>query len=212
MGREATCDGWVGRRKVRVKAHLDATFVRLSGEVRLTIPFAQMRGVVTRDGGLRFSCAEGCVALQLGAAQAERWAQNILHPKSRLEKLGVKPGLRAAALAISDKAFVAELDGALEKRAARSARGRYDLIFRELRDASDLGKIEGLCKIEPAGAVWLVYEKGKTAPLPERVVREAFLSAGLVDVKVVAFSATHTAVKLVIPRQERSTVKRKIRK
>jgi hypothetical protein len=204
MGREATCAGWIGRRKVRVKAHLDATFVRLSGEVRLTIPFAEMRGVVARDGGLRFSCEEGCVALQLGAVQAERWARDILHPKSRLEKLGVKPEARVAAVALTDKAFMAELKGALAKPAVSSARGRYDLIFRELRDAGDLGKIEKLrAHLEPAGALWLVYEKGRTAPLPERVVREAFLATGLVDTKVVSFSPTHTAVKVVIPRGER---------
>jgi hypothetical protein len=45
---------------------------------------------------------------------------------------------------------------------------------------------------------------GKTSPLPESLLRDAFLTAGLVDVKVAAFSPTHTAVKVVIPKARRA--------
>ena len=43
----------------------------------------------------------------------------------------------------------------------------------------------------------------KNSPLPEALLRQEYLAAGLVDVKVAAFSPTHTAVKLVIPVRDR---------
>jgi len=204
MGREATCEAVIGRRRLLVKAHLDSTFVRISGDVKATIPFVEMRDVVARAGALRFRFADEAFALELGEKEAERWAKDILHPKSRLEKLGVKSDARVAVLAISDRPFVAELSEVLSKPAARTARGRYDLIFRGLRDESDLDEIGKLRDyLEPDGALWLVYVKGKGAPLTERTVRDAFLATGLVDVKVVSFSPTHTAVKVVIPKAAR---------
>ena len=56
--------------------------------------------------------------------------------------------------------------------------------------------------IQPAGGVWVVWPKGR-AELREEDVRAAAKKAGLVDVKVVAFSATHSALKLVIPVSKR---------
>jgi hypothetical protein len=187
-----------------VKVHLDATFIRISGDVRLTIRFSTMRDIRVRDGALRFRSARGALALELGAKEAERWANAILHPKSRLEKLGVKRDARVAAIGISDKKFLGELTERLDLPAVSAARGHYDLIFRELLEERDLGQIAKLrAQLEPDGALWLIYVKGKDAPLAERAVRAAFLAADLVDTKVVSFSATHTAVKLVIPRGAR---------
>ena len=208
MGREVTCNARIGRDRVCVKVHLEATFIRISGDVKLTIPFAAMRDVAVRDGALRFRSAEGALALELGAKEAERGARDILQPKSRLEKLGVKRGARVAAIGISDKTFLGELDEALDLPPARAARGRYDLIFRKLDAERDLGQIAKLrARLEPDGTLWLIYAKGKGAPLTERAVRDAFLAAGLVDTKVVSFSPTHTAVKLVIPRTARALLR-----
>ena len=41
--------------------------------------------------------------------------------------------------------------------------------------------------------------KGKDTPVTETDARKAGLAAGLVDVKVAAFSPTHSALKFVIP-------------
>ena len=51
-----------------------------------------------------------------------------------------------------------------------------------------------------AGALWIVYPKGKQ-DITELQVLDAGRAAGLVDVKVVSFSATHTALKFVARRQ-----------
>jgi hypothetical protein len=56
--------------------------------------------------------------------------------------------------------------------------------------------------IHPAGALWVVYPKGVTE-IREIDVIMAGREAGLKDVKVASFSATHTALKFVIPVEER---------
>jgi hypothetical protein len=50
--------------------------------------------------------------------------------------------------------------------------------------------------------LWIVYPKGKRE-IKEQQVLEAGKQAGLVDVKVVSFSATHTALKFVWPKAKR---------
>ena len=49
------------------------------------------------------------------------------------------------------------------------------------------------------GAIWVVSRKGKAATLRDVDVIDAAKDARLVDNKVASFSATHTALRLVIP-------------
>jgi len=56
--------------------------------------------------------------------------------------------------------------------------------------------------MQPAGALWVIYPKGKAA-IREIDVIEAGRAAGLKDVKVARFSETHTALKFVVPRAAR---------
>ena len=57
-------------------------------------------------------------------------------------------------------------------------------------------------KIAPNGSLWIVYPKGNKE-LKQDDIFKAGKSAGLVDVKVVSFSSTHTALKFVIPVSKR---------
>ena len=52
--------------------------------------------------------------------------------------------------------------------------------------------------LKPNGALWVIRPKGRPE-ISERAVMAAGKAAGLVDVKVVGFSPTHTAEKFVIP-------------
>ena len=53
-----------------------------------------------------------------------------------------------------------------------------------------------------AAALWIVYPKGQKR-ITENDVLSAGRKVGLKDVKVVGFSATHTALKFVIPLSKR---------
>jgi hypothetical protein len=48
------------------------------------------------------------------------------------------------------------------------------------------------------GSIWVVWPKGRQE-LKENDIIVAAKDAGLVDVKVIKFSETHSALKLVIP-------------
>ena len=56
-----------------------------------------------------------------------------------------------------------------------------------------------MTSLSSAGALWIVYPKGRQE-ITELQVLDAGRAAGLVDVKVVSFSATHTALKFVRPK------------
>jgi len=71
----------------------------------------------------------------------------------------------------------------------------------ETRDAlGEVRKIAG--KLKGSAALWVVYPKGQQS-ITETDVIAAGRKAGLKDVKVVCFSATHTALKFIIPVEKR---------
>ena len=123
----------------------------------------------------------------------------IRPPKSVIDKLGVKPGQIVSLLALDDPAFAAQV----RERAGAVSEGRAkagsDLVFFGATTVAALRRLAALEKtIARNGGIWVVWPKGRKV-LTEDHVRGAALAAGLVDVKVVAFSATHSALKLVIP-------------
>jgi hypothetical protein len=78
-----------------------------------------------------------------------------------------------------------------------------DLIFLGAESRADLAQIAELARLlAPAGGLWVVAPKGRADP-SELDVLSAGRAAGLTDVKVARFSATHTAHKFVIPRARR---------
>ncbi len=74
-----------------------------------------------------------------------------------------------------------------------------DLLFLGIEARANLPKIGGLIRyLKTNGAMWIIYPKGLKT-VTEANVREAGIAAGLVDVKVVRFSETHTGLRFVIP-------------
>jgi hypothetical protein len=69
----------------------------------------------------------------LGAA-AQKWAGRIQNPPSRLDKLGVKPGMKVRLIGAHDTDFRQELS----QRGAALARSKTDLAFLAIREKDDL--------------------------------------------------------------------------
>ena len=124
-----------------------------------------------------------------------------------LDKLGVRPGMRVAIVgSLHDDHD--ESAGFRESLAERTSdltesnrpKPDTDIVFlaadttRELRA---LARIRP--RLRPTGAVWVVSRKGRAATLRDVEVMAAARDHDLVDNKVVAFSASRTAVRLVIP-------------
>ena len=111
-------------------------------------------------------------------------------------EVGDEPGLTVRVVGEFDAEFLAEVSG-FEKAKGR-AKGKADAIFLLAADRGALGQVRRLAAgLQPAGGLWVVYPKG-VAEIREIQVIEAGRAAGLKDVKVASFSATHTALRFVI--------------
>jgi len=119
--------------------------------------------------------------------------------KPRLLKLGVKPESRVSVLNVDDPTFLKEVERAAAFVSAGKAAKNSDLIFYGVSKEAHLERLEKLkAFITSAGAIWVIRPKGRPE-ISEASVMEGGKLAGLVDVKVVSFSDTHTAEKFVIP-------------
>src|SRR2546430_17041582 len=92
MGQELDCRMHYQRRTFEGKAFLETDYVLFRGAERLKVMHRDLTSVTAASGILKLEFAGGPAELELGKA-AEKWAQKILHPPSRAEKLGVKLGL-----------------------------------------------------------------------------------------------------------------------
>lgn len=111
--------------------------------------------------------------------------------------------MRALLVDVPDPTFAVELAEAgvvlVSPRAARP-----DLIFLGVALPRDLDKIARYRRrMPPSGALWLIRPKGKNSPVPENQAMRAGLDSGLVDVKVVSFSESHSGLKYVFRLSER---------
>jgi hypothetical protein len=203
MGQEAVCEATFRGKTTSGKARLETDLLYFrSSEIKLSIPFKTMTRVAVRGEMLAIASPEGSVSLRLGNAAA-KWANKILHPPSRLDKLGVKQEWRASAIGVDDRAFLGELEGRVASLSIGRVAKPADAIFFGATRAAQLIRLEKLkAALKPDGAIWVVRPKGRPE-ISEQAVMAAGKAAGLVDVKVVSFSETHTAEKFVIPLAKR---------
>ena len=131
----------------------------------------------------------------LEPGEADTWLHAIQNPPSRLDKLGVKVGQTVVVLGVDDAEFLDELSGRAEPVEADEG---VDLLFLGVEDLADFDQLEDLIGgLAAKGAIWIVAEKGRGAPLKDTEILAAARGQGLVDTKVCAFSKTHTALRFV---------------
>jgi len=199
MGAEADCAVRFKGKSATGRARLETAALQFrGGDLKLSIPFAEMAKVSARDGTLSVAFADGTAAFDLGDA-APKWAEKILNPPSRLKKIGAGAGWRVSALGVTDESFLQELESTVALLSIGRAVKESDAIFFEVDKEAALARLDKLkTSLKPNGALWIIRPKGRPE-ISERATMAAGKAAGLVDVKVVAFSATHTAEKFVIP-------------
>jgi hypothetical protein len=198
MGNEANCKVKFGQQQSEGKALLETSEILFRGAFRLKIPFSTVKTAKAVDGELRLQTAEGSAVFYLGTA-AEKWRDKILHPKSRMEKLGVKPRAKVSVLGDFDAEFLQELDQLTKSVSKDKGTADSEWIFFGVDSKEGLGALSKISKsMEGASALWIVYPKGQKH-ITENDVLAAGRKCRLKDVKVVGFSATHTALKFVVP-------------
>jgi hypothetical protein len=194
MGQELDCTMQYRGRTCAGRAHLETDFLLFRGDERLKVLFKDLKAVRAAGGRLQLEFAGGPASFDLGKA-AEKWADKILHPPSRLDKLGVKDGVAVGLVGDFEPDFLRELKD--RGAAVAASKDKPALVCFATKRSADLGRLAKLAgSIPPKGALWVIYPKGVTA-IREIEVIGAGRAAGLKDVKVAAFSATHTGLKFV---------------
>jgi len=201
MGNEVKGAMRVADQRHQGKILLETSEIIFRGaDCRLRIPFAELREVIATEGELRLKTKSGLTLFEVGDT-AEKWREKILHPKTRAEKLGVKAGTQVRLVGEFDADFVNELK--TNKSVLVLNGGSSEITFLALEEKRSLAAIaKHAKKTKGAQALWVVYPKGKKE-ITEVEVISAGRKTGLKDVKVVGFSATHTALKFVVPVAER---------
>jgi hypothetical protein len=211
MGSEAACTLHLDGRATRGTALLEQHHLvfrgtalsergerRVEGPFRLAIPLKDIQSARAAGGWLAIRFGARAATFELGAPAA-RWADKISNPPSRADKLGVKAGLTVLLAGMSDASFRDELERRDVRIVTKAPAAGADIVFLGAERPAALNRLEPLRQaIKSNGAIWVVRPKGKPE-VGESVVMAAGKQAGLVDVKVVSFSETHTAEKFVIP-------------
>jgi hypothetical protein len=117
-----------------------------------------------------------------------------------LDKLGIRPGMRVAILDVEDP----DIRPLIAERTTDLTEGwpepETDIVLFGADSLDQLGALEALAtRIRPNGGIWIVSRKGAARTIRDVDMIDAAKSAGLVDNKIAAFSATHTAMRVVIP-------------
>jgi hypothetical protein len=202
MGNEVLCTVKFGKQRSEGKALLETSELIFRGDFRLRIPFAAMKSVEAVKGELRVQGPDGLAVFDLGDTAA-KWREKILHPKSRIEKLGVKRDARVTVLGKFDEDFLRELAKLTDNVDTAAVIHDAEWIFFAAPTKKELSGVgKHAKKMSGAVSLWIVYPKGQKE-ITETDVIAAGRNSGLKDVKVVGFSPTHTALKFVIPLADR---------
>jgi len=203
MGKELQGAVRVGRQRHQGKILLETNELIFRGtDYRLKIIFNEIRDVQAKNGQLRIATNDDVLTFEVGTA-AEKWREKILHPKTRVQKLGVKEGTKVRLLGEFPSDFVNELKAASAEILEADGLANAEHNFIAVEGKSSLAAVaKHAKKLKDAEALWVLYEKGKK-DLTENDVIAAGRKAGLKDVKVVGFSSTRTALKFVLPLEKR---------
>ena len=117
-----------------------------------------------------------------------------------LDKLGIRPGMRVALIDVSDPDIRSQIGERTTDLTEGWPESDTDVVLLGADSIEALALLEELsARIRPNGAIWIVSRKGAARTLRDVDVIDAAKAAGLVDNKGASFSATHTALRLVIP-------------
>lgn len=160
------------------------------GATRRVFEGIALRGVAADGGDLVL--ADGS-RFTLGALQAARWASSIANPPGRLDKLGVKAGMRVAILDLDEPGFEAELAA---RAILTNAFNELDMLILGADSPEQLDRLPDVIpRLADRGALWIVSLKGRLLRIRDVEVMAAARAHGLVDNKVCAFSKTRTALR-----------------
>jgi len=162
VGNEVKCMVSWGKQQSEGKALLETSEILFRGGFRLKIPFSTIKSAKAVDGELRLQTADGLAIFHLGVA-AEKWCEKILHPKSRVEKLGLKLGANVSLVGSFDSEFLAEISKLTKSLCKGKVATDTEFIFFAADSKEDLGALAKISQsMNGATALWIVYPRAKS--------------------------------------------------
>ena len=164
MGNELKCRVRFGKKESDGKALLETSEIIFRGDFRLKIPFATIQSAKAVDGELELRTADGVAVFELGEGTAAKWREKILHPKTRMEKLGIKSGAKIETLGFSnkDREFLEELKACTKEVSEGPVKADTQWIFLKAEAKKELQQLSKIGKgMRGAAAMWVVYPKGR---------------------------------------------------
>jgi hypothetical protein len=194
MGREARCYARWGERRGEVTVLIEPPELIVRGAFRARASLAALTKVRAEHGIVRCIAAGDVIELELGEVLAPRWAAALIAaPPALAKKLGITP---ITCLWIDGPIDDDELAAALGDSPRTKNAAEAGLLIVRTDDADVLA--ERVAILAPALArgtpLWVVYVKGKGAPLGERTVRTMLRDRGMIDRKIAAVSERLTAL------------------
>ncbi len=166
MGNQVKCRVRFGKQESEGKALLETSEIIFRGDFRLKIPFATILSAKVLGDELQLQTAEGVAIFELGASIAQKWREKILHPKTRIEKLGIKPETKVWLIGFKDKdeEFLKELQTteAVMTPAKNGLPKECYCILLQTDTKQQLALVAKIArKMLGAVALWIIYPKGR---------------------------------------------------
>lgn len=202
MAMESACKLSVGRDKYEGRVRMEGGYIDFAGNTKFRFRLAEIRNPRQDGTSICFDFHGNAVEIVLSERASGRWIEYILNPQSLADKLGVRDGQTVRILNLDDP----ELLSSLATKSARMVHGtsqRCDLVMVGVERASELRQIEDLGEtLAPGGSIWVVLTKALRTVTKANVITIA-REAGLAHVKVVDYSETRAAYRIVRREDER---------
>lgn len=198
MGKELVTTVAIDGKAHTCKVLLESVGIICRAPVSRTFTLGDLRSLAVAKGRLTFTADGEKVGIALGSA-AEAWLDAIRNPRSRVDKLGVKQGMKVVVLGDAELGAAEEVEAATGEPVGKRLKAGTDLVLLFADEAADLSRLAGVPKaLGPKGAVWVLWPKGRRDFAHEHVVA-AGKDAGLVQTKSMGFSERLTGLRLTRP-------------
>jgi len=199
MAMEATCKLQVGRDQYDGMVRMGADHIDFAGATKFRFRLAEIAHPRREDESLRFSFHGNPVKITIDSVQtAEKWIDQVLHPLTLADKLGVQEAQTVLVSNLDDKELLSSLADKKAKVVA-SLSGPCDMVVLGVERASELRQIESLAQaLRPDGAIWIILPKSVRTVTKSNVLAAA-KEAGLKQMQVMDFSDNRAAYKIARP-------------
>jgi phosphopantothenate synthetase len=177
---------------------MEGGYIDFSGPTKFRFRLAEIRNPRLEGTNVCFDFHGNAVEIFLSERAAARWIEYILNPQSLADKLGVREGQVVRVLNLEDSELIEALESK-QVNVVHNGRARCDVVMLGVERASELRQLGDLSEnLAPGGSIWVVLTKNLRTVTKANVLTVA-REAGMSNVKVVDYSETQAAYKIVHP-------------